>query len=298
MTVACLGITVLDHVYEVASLPPPIGKSPATGSRTVIGGIAANAALAIARLGGTARLISRIGDDPTGTLLRDQLETRSVDCRYLDTRPGPSPSSAVFVDTDGERMLVNHKPATLFADGDVPEDAFRGAGAVMCDLRWPLGAKAALAHARSADIPAVLDFDIAPEAGTESLPRLASHVIYGAEALRRRFGADLDDALTQAAREAPHVAVTCGGRGILWRAGAASGTIAAHRVVARDTLGAGDVFHGAAALALTEGASFVEALHFANAAAAVKVTRPSGPDHLPERNDLIPYLEPAACHPL
>ena len=64
-TVACVGIAVMDLMFRVDPLPAGGGKSYATAYREIGGGVAANAAVAIARLGGRARYVGRVGDDPT-----------------------------------------------------------------------------------------------------------------------------------------------------------------------------------------------------------------------------------------
>jgi sulfofructose kinase len=96
--------------------------------------------------------------------------------------------------------------------------------------------------------------------------------------LRATSGIDqLESALDRAAKYCRgFVAVTDGKHGALWLAGKARGHQAAWTVKAVDTLAAGDVFHGAFALALAEGRNENEALRFASAAAALKCTRFGG----------------------
>lgn len=285
--VVCAGIVVMDLIFQVPALPSAATKYFATSCREVAGGIAGNAALAVARLGGAARLVSRVGADGPGRALRAILESGGVDCRFLEKARGATSTSAVCLDPAGERMLVNHVDPAIF-DGPPPAAAFNGAAAVMCDLRWPEGARCALEAARAAGIPGVLDFDISPEDGLALLP-VASHVIFGEAALRAASGReDLAEGLKALAQAHPEVAfaVTAGAQGAHWLFRGESGHVPARPVTAVDTLGAGDVYHGAAALALAEGAGFAEALRFAGAAAAVKVSRPSGPDSFPTRSDI------------
>ena len=298
-TVVCVGIAVLDLIFEVDAIPAAASKYPARSCREVAGGIAANAAMAVARLGGRARLVSRLGDDGAGRSLLAALAAAGVDGSALETRRsangtggGHTSTSAVMVDPEGERMLVNHKDPVLF-EGLPSEAAFAGADAVMCDLRWPAAARAALAAAAEAGVPGVLDYDISPEDGGALLP-LASHVIFAEEALRALQGdGDLETALGKMARAHPDAAfaVTAGAGGAFWTAKGERGHVPAVPVCAVDTLGAGDVFHGVAALGLAEGLSFPEALAFAAAAAAFKVSRPSGPGAFPTREDVKTLME-------
>lgn len=291
--VICVGIAVLDLVFEVAALPGGGSKFAARTRREVAGGIAANAAMAVARLGGQARLVSRVGDDALGDSLRAALAEAQVDCSTLAvTRDGSTSTSAVFVDPLGERMLINHKDPALF-DALPPPLILGGGDAVMCDLRWPQAARLALAAAAEAGVPGVLDYDLAPEEASD-LIALASHVIFSEGALLALVGgSDRRSALARLAGDHPGIAfaVTAGAEGVDWNAGGRSGTLAGLPVKAVDTLGAGDVFHGAAALALAEGRSFSEALAFANVAAAVKVSRPSGPGAFPTRPEVEAMME-------
>ncbi len=294
--VVCVGIAVLDLVFEVAVLPSAGSKYAAQRHREVAGGIAANAAMAIAKLGGGARLVSRVGEDALGEGLRAALAAAGVDCAYLaGSGRAPTPVSAVFIDAEGERMLINHKDSALFEG--VPDAAgFADADAVMCDLRWPQAAALALEAAAKAGVPGVLDYDLAPEAGHQLLA-LASHVIFSEDALLElQGGRDRETALASLAGQHPEIAfaVTAGPEPIDWIAGGESGRVPAVPVQAVDTLGAGDVFHGAAALALAEGKDFPEALAFAAAAAALKVSRPSGPEAFPTRNEVSELMESRA----
>ncbi len=287
--VVCVGIAALDQVFEVDTLPTTAAKYAARRRREVVGGIAANAAVAIARLGGQARLVSRVANDMAGRSLRAALAAAGVDCSSLETlAEGCTSTSAVFLDPQGERMLVNHKDPTLFAGVPIQGTINAGTGAVMCDLRWPQAARGALDAAAQLGVPGVLDYDSAPENGTELIP-LASHVIFGDAALQGLAPAEKRQAALAALAQAhPGVAfaVTAGARGTFWTEGGCSGHIPALPVRVVDTLGAGDVFHGAAALALAEGRAFAEALSFASVAAALKVSRPSGPDAFPTRPEV------------
>lgn len=291
--VVCVGIAVFDLIFEVADLPTTGSKYAARSRREVAGGIAANAAIAVARLGGAARLVSRIGDDAMGQSLGAALAATGVDCSGLtEAKQGGTATSAVFVDPQGERMLINHKDPMVF--NSAPEAAaFTDAEAVMCDLRWPAATRLALTAASEAGVPGVLDYDLAPEDGVD-LIALASHVIFSEGALLAlQGGADRKAALAAVAGDHPNIAfaVTAGVEGVDWIEGRRSGSMPGLPVRAVDTLGAGDVFHGAAALALAEGRSFPEALAFANAAAALKVSRPSGPGAFPTRSEVEDMME-------
>jgi ribokinase len=105
---------------------------------------------------------------------------------------------------------------------------------------------------------------------------------------------DLDEAAAAAGRLirlGPRaVAMKLGSLGCLWSNGKASQRAGAFRVTAVDTTAAGDVFNGALAVALSEGVALTDALRFANAAAAISVTRPGAQSSIPKRTEVDKLL--------
>ena len=83
MNVLVVGMTVVDFVFEVDSMPTAAEKYVASQASVVGGGGAANAAVAIANLGGRAMLSGRIGEDMVGDLIVNDLQSRNVDCSLL-----------------------------------------------------------------------------------------------------------------------------------------------------------------------------------------------------------------------
>lgn len=311
--VLCVGHAVQDHVFRVPQLPTRAEKYRASGFVAAGGGPAATAAVTIAQLGGAARLAARVGDDAIADSIESELRGLGVDCAGLRRCAGRHSSlSAVFVDAAGERMIVNHTDPAMPADpswlDDLPLD---DVDAVLVDTRWPEGAARALARARAANLPAVLDADL-PVPRDGELLRLATHVAFSEPGLRD-FARDDDLARALqgvARRTGAWCAVTLGGEGALVvdgrvaGAGAAPAAGAAHdaQAVATeklaafavepvDTLGAGDVWHGAFALALAEGAGEREAVRAAAAAAALKVSRAGGRAAIPTRAERDRFLE-------
>lgn len=299
--VLCVGHAVQDYVFRVLRLPSRAEKYRASGFATAGGGPAATAAVAIARLGGAARLAARLGDDTIAAEIETELRGFGVDCSALRRFPGHGSSvSAVLVDDAGERMIVNHTDPGMPADPAwIDALALADVDAVLADTRWPEGAARALARARSAGLPAVLDADL-PVPADGALVRAATHVAFSEPGLRQYAA---DDDLPRALRRVAHdtgawCAVTVGGDGVLvvdgrataGRAGALE-RLPAFAVEVVDTLGAGDAWHGAFALALTEGATEQDAVRAASAAAALKVSRPGGRAALPTRGERDRLLE-------
>lgn len=292
-TVLCVGHAVQDFVFTVPALPERGEKYRATGFTTVGGGPAATAAVAVAKLGGRALLAARVGADAAADMIVAELRGYGVDCGHVRRFEGCASSvSAVIVDARGERMIVNNLDPTIPVDaGWLPSPAAAGAQAVLADTRWPEGALAALRTARAAGLPAVLDADRPIPADGELL-RAATHVAFSSDALADYTG------ITEPARALASVSpslpgwccVTAGGEGVHVMDGGRAFHFPAFEVPVVDTLGAGDVWHGAFALALAEGRDVTAAVRFASAAAALKVQRPGGRAGVPARNELDAFL--------
>ena len=296
--IACTGIAVLDHVFTTSAFPKGAGKHFASGYLEVGGGPAATAAVAVARLGGTALFWGRVGDDATGARILAELGEWGVDVWNARLCPDArSPTSAVVVDDTGERMIVAFADAELDPSPDwLPIDKIDGLDAVMVDSRWPQGAEAVLSAARAHTLPGILDADATPDNAAKALLPLASHVAFSTAGLAQTTGTDdPDEGLARAADMTDAwLAVTAGEEGCYWLEGGKLAHIPAFPVTVRDTLGAGDVFHGALALALAEGRPAEDALRFASAAAALKCTRLGGRAGIPGRAEVDTLLQEAA----
>lgn len=294
-TVLLVGQATLDHLYDVDEFSRTGHKTPARSHRTVGGGVAANAAVAVARLGGDARFVGRVGDDPAGDQVVAGLRDEGVDVDHVERRIGGStPISAVIVAADGARTIVNHTPRDLFA-GEPPSLPVDGVDAVLVDARWPAGTEAALESARRIGVPGIVDVDAVPTDPERRCAVLtgASHLVFSADALRDLTGTtDPADGLRRAAaRTDARLSVTCGEDGVVWLDDGEIRSMPAFAVDAVDTTGAGDVFHGAFALALAEGKSDGDALRFAAATAALKCSRPGARAGIPTRQDVDDLLE-------
>jgi sulfofructose kinase len=295
--IACVGHTALDYIFTVDAneLPTASAKLGASHFLETGGGMAANAAAAIVRLGGRAIFCGPIGDDPAGERTMRELASAGVDVSGTQRVCGASSSvSAVIVNRRAERLIVGHRGSALKA---APDAALRskvaGADALLVDVRWPEGALAALSAGRTSGCPTILDGDVTDRATLESLAAAAEHVVFSEPGIAAfapgvAFEEGLRRALERGARIA---AVTCGERGVFWLS-TQSGElrrVPGYQVQAVDTTGAGDVFHGAYALAVAEGQPAEDALRFACAAAALKCTR-RGARSAPTRAEVLELI--------
>jgi sulfofructose kinase len=298
--VLCAGIAVLDAVFRVAQFPVPEAKTQASAFMIISGGCAANAAVAIARLGGRARFAGPLGgpagQEAIGDRIVAALAAEQVDCAWCPRVPGVASSvSAICIDPQGERAIVNYRDDRLAAAR--PSDPLAivaTADAVLADNRFPEFVLPICAAARARGIPVVLDAD-KPTQVTDSLLGLASHVVFSAEGLRATAGThDLGAGLERiAAASRSFLAATDGANGVIWLAPGLHGKrcrMSAFPVQPVDTLAAGDVFHGAFVLALAEGREETDAIRFAAAAAAIKCTRFGGITGAPGRAEVEAFM--------
>jgi sulfofructose kinase len=292
-TILVAGVAVIDFVFSLEVMPRRAEKYRARDAAVVGGGCAANAAVAVARLGGTAQLAARVGADAIGNLIVADLEAEAVDCALVRAFEGKRSSfSSVFIDAHGERQIVNFRDETLsFEAGWLQEVMPASFDAALADTRWPAGGAAVLRAARALSRPGVLDAEVPVGEAAESLV-IASHIAFSAQGLREYTALeDLGAALRQAQRQTEAwVCYTDGANGVTFLSGDDLRHIPAFAVEAVDTLGAGDVWHGAFALALAEGRSEEDAVTFANAVAAIKCTKFGGRAGIPGREETEAFM--------
>lgn len=259
----CCGLTTLDVVQVVDHVPGPNEKLVAQDLSVTFGGPAANAAATAVALGVPTVLVTALGRGPVADLVRDGLAAAGVDVvDLLDGAPGsPAVSTVLVTRATGERAVVSVN-ATGTADLAVAASAAglpRGATALLVDGHH-LGAAEVLA--RSADVPVLLDGG----SWKPGLERLLAHVDHAV--LSGDFAVPgTADPLDAVALRGPRTVARSSGEGpVLVRL---SGppvdwfevqppVVPPAEVV--DTLGAGDVLHGAIAASLARGVGIGEAI--------------------------------------
>lgn len=299
MALLCVGHAVQDFVFSLPQMPDQAIKYTASQFTSVGGGPAATAAVTIAKLGGNVSLAARVGSDSAAELIVKELSGYGVNCEWVKAFDGVCSSvSSVMIDANGERLIVNYIDPALPTDPAwLPDALDANIKAVLADTRWPQGAKRMLAMAKQTGIPAILDAD-KPMPKDEALLQAASHLTFSADGLSDYIGHDdHENALTQLAEQTgAWCCVTLGEKGVFFAEGRARGKdkskgyVPGFSVTAVDTLGAGDVWHGAFAHAIAEGQHELDAAHYANAAAAVKVQRHGGRNGAPSSEEIQQFL--------
>jgi sulfofructose kinase len=300
--ILCAGMAVLDEVFRVERAPAPNSKSRASAFASVIGGCAANAAVAIARLGGAAELAAALGEagrDDVGDRILEGLAREAVGaCGIVRVAGASSTISSILVDAGGDRTIATYCDERLFsATVEDPGALVANVDVMLADNWLPDLVVPICTAARERGLPVVIDGD-GPMDPRDALLALGTHIVFSADVLRASSGrAELPGALAHMSRHVRgFLAVTDGADDILWWDDGPR-RLPVFAVAAVDTLAAGDVFHGAFALALAEGLGEVEALRFAAAAAAVKCTRFGGGSASPRRSEVEALLAGTAFTP-
>ncbi|MBR1203718.1 sugar kinase [Bradyrhizobium sp. AUGA SZCCT0051] len=291
--VICLGLSALDQVWRVDR--PFAGgseKIKAVEYGTLGGGMAANASVAVAKLGASVAFWGRAGNDAAGHEMKLALVTEGVDVENFRLFPdGRSSVSGIIVDSSGERQIVNFRGLYPEAADWLPLDAVTRASSVLADPRWVEGAATLFREARARGIPTVLDGDMADAEVFERLLPLADHAIFSEPALTAFAGSAKDEFLTTLARFGCRViAVTRGEGGVSWYENGQLHRQAAYAVEVVDTTGAGDVFHGAYALAIGAGLDVRTAMAFSAATAAMKCRHARGRNGIPTINECLVFM--------
>jgi sulfofructose kinase len=293
-TVIAAGVAVIDFIFLLDEVPHRAHKYRARDAMIVGGGCAANAAVAVSRLGGHAVLATRLGDDMIGDMILAGLEEEGVDCSLSHRfKGGRSSFSSVTIDADGERSIIGFRDETMDFSGDwLEQKKMPEFGAALADTRWPAGARILMEQARHHGVPGIIDGEAPVREAQEALD-IASHIAFSTQGLQDYCGSDSVDAgLRQAGRETgAWVCVTDGENGVRWLDGTAIKHMPAFSVVTVDTLGAGDVWHGAFALMLAKGASELEAIRYASAVSAIKCTQFGGRAGIPTAEAVDTFLE-------
>jgi len=291
--VLVVGMAVIDFIFEVESMPDSAEKYAASGASIIGGGGAANAACAIARLGGDAMLAARIGADMIGQLIVEDLEKYSVDCSLINTsEEGRSSYSSVLVDSNGERQIVNYRGAGLSDNVDLIEQS--KPDAVLADNRWKAGAKAAMRLASNNKLAGVLDAEAPVDT---DLLQLASHIAFSRQGLQSIAGElNCYSAIESALRDIEKkysgwIAMTDGGAGVFSLNDGQFVHHPASVIEVVDTLGAGDVWHGAFTYALASGHNETIAVEFANATATLKCGKAGGGRACPDLAEVERFVQ-------
>lgn len=306
-SLAVVGSLNMDFVVTVEHLPAPGETVLGRDFQMIPGGKGANQACAAARLGSPripVRMAGRVGYDLFADHLKASLSAAGVDVSAVSgTRSQPTGVALIWVDRAGQNSIVVASGANHdFAPADVAglRKVFQGARFALFQLETPLAAvEAALALAREEGARTILD----PAPAQPLTPRMLGLVDIltpnetEALILLGRPGARVSRAdapgLACALRDtgARAVVLKIGDDGCFYDDGEKQLHVPAFPVEVRDSTAAGDTFNAALAVALAEQKPVEEALRFANAAAAISVTRLGAQASVPSRAEVDAFLK-------
>ncbi|WP_162470742.1 PfkB family carbohydrate kinase [Saccharothrix deserti] len=264
----CVGLTTVDVSQRVAEFPVPGQKVQSLGVHLAPGGPAANAARAVAALGHRAVLLTALGGE-LGEFARSRLDP--VEVHSVGTG-GPALSMVAVRERDGERTVISRNAVEFDLAGsevagvgaaDVVDPALvEAADVVLVDGHLGPLALAAARVARRTGVPVVLDAGSWKPVLDDLLP------LVDVAACSAAF--ELSESEVHA-RGVPLVIRTHGPHPVTWSRGGVTGGQPVPVVEVRDTNGAGDVWHGALAVAVARGMAVDDAVRWANEVAAVRV---------------------------
>jgi ribokinase len=299
--VLVVGSSNTDMILRVPRIPRP-GDTVLGGEFAMApGGKGANQAVAAARAGGHVTFVARVGDDLFGERALESFGRDGVDTRFVFRTPGaPSGIALINVDERGENSISVASGANArlsVRDIERADEAFAAAAIVLLQLESPLETvEAAARKAGERGVPVILN-PAPARALHNSLLKLVTVLTPNEHEAGFLTGLPVNDeagarvvAGRLRARGVTMIIITLGERGAYASSVEFERLVPAFRVAPVDTTAAGDVFNGALAVALAEKMILPDALRFAQAAAAISVTRPGAQPSAPGRAEIEEFL--------
>ena len=290
--IVVVGSVTMDMVTRAKQIPRVGQTVIGTGFQTTPGGKGANQAVAAARLGYPVEMVGLVGNDVYGPVLLEKLARAGVKTAAMGRADGSSGLAPIFLAENGENAIIVVPGANGKVDCaliDKHADLIRSAGMVLFQLELPLETLPhTLKLCAEAGVPVMLDPAPAAPLPDEVWSRVAWFTPNESEAA---FYLEPSMKVEAAAAEF----LSRGVKGVVLKRGSEGAFVAVHdcaawvppfEVKATDTVGAGDCFNGAFAVALLEGLDPWRAAEFANAAAAISVTRPGAQASMPTRAEV------------
>jgi ribokinase len=301
--IVVVGSSNTDMIVRVPHLPVP-GETLIGGRLVrVPGGKGANQAIAASRAGGTVSFMGRVGRDELGERALESLIKERIDTRHVSLDgTAASGVALILVSADGENCVAVSPGANARLSAIHVSRAakiFSNASVVLLQLETPMpavcaaarlarraGARVILNPAPASALPVSLLRNVSILTPNESEAETLTGVRVTNETTAARAARRLHDQGVET------VIITLGSRGAYVSSDSVSERVPGFRVKAIDTTGAGDVFNGALAVALSEKLDLRQAVRFANAAAARSVTRRGAQASAPTRSAILRLLLP------
>lgn len=306
-SIVVVGSSNTDMIIRLKHIPRP-GETVLGGEFfTAAGGKGANQAVGAARAGGNVTLVARVGQDIFGVqavagFAKDGIK---VDYVFRD-KISPSGVALIFVARDGENSIAVASGANgklSPADVKKAKKIIESASVLVLQLETPLETVMAAAEVASANGVRVILNPAPARSLPNTLLRCVSILTPNESEAELLTGIPVDGK-TAAARAADKlrakgvqtVLLTLGARGVFVATADRQLLVPSFKVKPVDTTAAGDIFNGALAAALAEGKPLLDAVRFANAAAAISVTRLGAQPSAPRRKEIRSLLRTQHLH--
>ena len=301
MKITIVGSSNTDMIIQVPRIPKP-GETILGGVfNTAAGGKGANQAVAAARAGGKVTFVARVGNDMFGEQAVEGFKRDNINIDYIITDPdAPSGVAEIFVAEDGENSIAVASGANARLspeDVSAAEKAIANADVLVMQLESPLETvKAAAKLAQEHGVTVILNPAPAQQLPDDLLKNISILTPNESEAelLSGIFVKDEKTAELAAnalrARGVEIVIITMGASGVYIASDELSGVQYGFKVNPVDTTAAGDVFNGALAVGLAQGQSLKDAVQFAQAAAALSVTKLGAQPSAPTAQQIREFL--------
>ena len=302
MKIVVAGSLNADLVQRVERLPRP-GETLAGGDLQIIaGGKGANQAYAAGKLGGSVKMMGQVGPDSFAQILIGSLQEANVDISDVVCCSTATGTASILVLPNGENTIIISPGANGQFSAQVAAellDKLEPGSVLLTQLEIPLETtELCLKIARDRKIITILD-PAPAQALSRGILALIDYLTPNQTEAALLLGSEREIASYEDAEEAAErlrtlgpatVIVKLGSRGVV--AATATGTIRVpgFQVDAIDSTAAGDTFNGAFAVMLAEGHKVTSAVRFANAAAAISVTRSGAQSSIPTRHEVEKFL--------
>lgn len=242
-----VGLITLDFIYRVGQFPQSNEKIVALDYLSSAGGPATNAAITFATLGNSARAMGVLGHHINAGIIGEDLRQHNVQLLDLDANRQESPpvSSIIVTEDTGDRAVISLNAMKSRATPEqIPARVLEGVDVVLIDGHQMAVGEAIAKEAKQAGIPVIIDGGSWKEGFDLILP-FVDYAICSANFYPPSCESAEEIFTYLSSFSIPHIAITNGAEAIQYWSDRSRGGIAIPRVKVVDTLGAGDIFHGA-----------------------------------------------------
>ena len=288
--IICVGSVVADHISSIDFFPKKPIKVLANNIYKRLGGAATVAALAVKKFDGEVEFVGRIGDDDASAFIKKELNSNKLKfAKSLILKNTSSSQSYIFEDKKGERLLAAYSSKKLLLAKKIPHFVLSSNHTYLFDIRWIEAALYLSRQSAIGKIKCVGDIDnFKMNKNIKEIVLNTTYSIFSENGLYDfcKIKSPLKALKNLFKRKNKFYAVTLGENGVMWIDNHQVYLCKPLKIIAVETNGAGDVFHGAFAYSVDQNNNISYAMKFATAAATLKCTKKGGIRSLPSLNSV------------